>query len=177
MLLYEGGTFATFPAMQDEPTPPRKVYGFKPREFDRANEAPRPSPSDGAPIRPDPGITLADHGKIDVNDLIRAGAGAGKQLGSNQVANRNNEVHGMLRDNLQRDIAAGSYDLGVLDDSKRRRRIRNYWIGMLLINGPFGAFAYWVGHTAALPFVAAIAGMSMFSAKMTWDTFFLRTHY
>jgi hypothetical protein len=163
--------------MQDEPDPPRKTYGFKPREFDRAN-APRPAaPGDANSPAPDPGITAADAGKIDVNDLIRAGAGMGPQLGSNAVVNRDNEVHGMLRENLKRDVAAGHYDLGVLDDSKRRRRIRNYWIGMVAVNIPLGSFAYWIGHGAAIPFVCALAGMAMLSARMTWETFFLRTHY
>ena len=163
--------------MQDAPDPPRKFYGFKPRVFDRANAA-RPSvPADAAISAPDPGIAATDTGKIDVNDLIRAGAGAGRQLGSNAVVNRANEVHGMLRENLKRDIADGHYDLGVLDDSKRRRRIRNYWIGMAALNIPLGSFAYWMGPGAAIPFVCALAGMAMLSAKMTWETFFLRTHY
>jgi hypothetical protein len=166
-----------FAAMQDEPDPPRRIYGFKPREFERANAARPPEPSEASSPAPDPGITAAETGKIDVNDLIRAGAGTGPQLGSNAVVNRDNEVHGMLRDNLQRDIAAGHYDLGVLDDSKRRRRIRNYWIAMALVNIPLGAFTYWVGHSQALPFVCAIAGMAMLTSYLTWQTFFLRTHY
>jgi hypothetical protein len=161
--------------MQDEP--PRKIYGFKPREFDRANPAPPAAPTDPAAPAPDPGIPAADSGKIDVNELIRAGAGTGRQLGSNKVANRENEIHGILRENLQRDIAAGHYDLGVLDDSKRRRRIRNYWLSLVAVNVPLGSFAYWIGHSAAIPFVCAIAGMAMFTARQTWETFFLRTHY
>lgn len=162
--------------MQDEPDPPRKVYGFKPREFDRANTTPSAAPADTPPPAPDPGIASAT-GPISVHDLIRAGAGNGRQLGSNAVVNRPNEIHDILRDNLKKDIAAGHYDLGVLDDSKRRRRIRNYWIAMAAVNLPLGAFAFWIGHGAAIPFVCAIAGMAMFSSKLTWETFFLRTHY
>jgi hypothetical protein len=164
--------------MQDEPDPPRKVYGFKPREFDRANATPPAAPTDAPvlPPTPDPGIAPAT-GAINVHDLIRAGAGTGKQLGSNAVVNRPNEVHGMLVENLKKDIAAGHYDLGVLDDSKRRRRIRNYWIAMAALNVPLGAFALWIGHGSPYFFVFAIAAMSFFSARMTWNTFFLRTHY
>jgi hypothetical protein len=163
------------PAMQDEPEPPRKFYGFKPREFERANPAQRPAPSE--PPAPDPGIPVADSGKIDVNDLIRAGSGGDTPLGTNAVKNRDNEIHGILRDNLARDIAAGHYDLGTLDDSKRRRRIRNYWLALAAVDIPLGAFAFRIGHGAAIPFVCAIAGIAMFTAWLTWETFFLRTHY
>lgn len=163
--------------MQDEPDPPRKVYGFKPREFDHANTTPPATAADTTQPAADPGITPADPGKIDINDLIRAGAGTGRQLGSNAVVNRPNEVHGILKENLKHDLAAGHYDLGVLDDSKRRRRIRNYWIAMAAINIPLGSFAFWIGHEAAIPFVCAIAGMAFVSTRLTWETFFLRTHY
>ncbi len=163
--------------MQDEPEPPRKIYGFKPREFDRANPPPAPAVTPSDATAPDPGIPVADSSKINVHDLIRAGAGTGQQLGSNAVVNRENEIHGILRENLQHDLAAGAYDLGVLDDSKRRRRIRNYWIAMVLLNGPLGAYAYWIGHQMAIPFVLAISAMAFFSARLTWETFFLRTHY
>ena len=164
-------------AMQDEPDPPRKFYGFKPREFERANPAPPPAPSDSLPPAPDPGIAAADAGKIDVRKLIRVGAGDGPQLGANAAKNRDNEIHGILRDNLARDVAAGRCELGPLDDSKRRRRIRNYWLALLAVDVPLGAFAFWIGHGAALPFVFAIAGIAMFTAWLTWETFFLRTNY
>ena len=166
--------------MQDEPDPPRKVYGFKSREFDRAN-APRPeAPSAADAPAPDPGIPAADPGKINVHDLIRAGAGTGPQLGNNAVVNRANEVHDMLRANHQHDVATGHYDLGVLDDSKRRRRIRNYWIAIVVIDVPLAAFALWVGHDnpgAAMPFVCSIAAIALITSYLTWQTFFLRTHY
>jgi hypothetical protein len=161
--------------MEDEPAPPRKIYGFKPKEFERANPAPA---SAETPIpAPDPGIPVADPGKINVHDLIRAGAGAGPQLGHNAGKNRTNEVHEILRENLQRDIAAGHYELGELDDSKRRRRILYYWLGLAAVDLPLGAFAFWIGHGAAIPFVCAIAGIAMFTSYLTWQTFFLRTHY
>lgn len=163
------------PAMQDEPDPPRKFYGFKPREFERANPAP-PQPPSETPV-PAPGIPVADSGKIDLHELIRAGAGNGPQLGTNAVKNRDNEIHGILRDNLKHDLAAGHYELGVLDDSKRRRRIRNYWIALVAFDTPVAAFMFWIGHGAAIPFVCAIASMAIFTSWLTWETFFLRTHY
>lgn len=162
--------------MSDEPDPPRKMYGFKPREFERANPARSEAPTPEASA-PDPGIAAADDGKINVHDLIRAGAGAGRQLGSNAVANRANEVHDVLKANYQRDVAAGHYDLGVLDDSKRRRRIRNFWIAVIVFDTPFALFAFWIGHTNPIPFVCAIAAIAIFTSTLTWKTFFLRTHY
>lgn len=152
--------------MQDEPDPPRK--------FERAN--PAPPPPSNAPA-PDPGISVTGAGKIDVRELIRVGVGDGSQLGNNAVVNRDNEVHAILRANLARDIAAGHYDLGTLDDSKRRRRVRNYWLALAAVDIPLGAFAVWIGHGAAIPFVCAIAALAMFTSWLTWEAFFLRTHY
>lgn len=163
--------------MADESDPPRKIYGFKPREFERANPVPPPAAHEAGAVNPDPGVVSQDAGRIDVHELIRAGAGPGSQLGANSVANRENEVHAILRDNLRKDIAAGHYDLGPLDDSKRIRRIRNYCLLILLVDVPLGSYAYWIGHTNPLPFVLAISGAAIFTSWLTWETFFLRTHY
>jgi hypothetical protein len=162
--------------MQDEPDPPRKIYGFKPREFDRANPTAAPAPAAEAPSA-SPATSPAPSEKIDIHQLIRTGADLSGKLGSNAVANRDNEVHSMLRANLARDVAAGHYDLGTLDDSKRRRRIRNYWIAIVAFDTPFALFAFWIGHSAAIPFVCSIAAIALFTSYLTWQTFFLRTHY
>jgi hypothetical protein len=161
--------------MPDESDPPRKFYGFKPKEFERANEIPA-ALTNSAP-QADPGIVPAATGKIDVNELIRAGAGSGRQLGSNAVRNRENEVHAMLHDNYVTAKVAGQFQVENLDDSKRRRRIRNYWLAMAAMNVPLGFFAWYLGPGDAMPFIFALAGMALFSAKLTWETFFLRTHY
>ena len=164
--------------MPAESDPTRKIYGFKPREFERTNAAPAAPPTaPAAPPAPDPGIVAHDGGKIDVNELIRAGAGAGPQLGNNKVLNRDNEVHHMLRANLARDQAAGHFDLGPLDDSKRRRRIRNYWLGVAAFDLPFALFAHWIGPGMSIPFVCSIAMIALFTGYLTWQTFFLRTDY
>lgn len=164
--------------MTDEPDPPRKIYGFKPKEFERAN--PSPTPGETPAPTPDPGIPVADAGKINVHDLIRAGAEIGPSLGNNAVKNRENEVHEVLRQNFQRDVAAGHFELGELDDSKRRRRIRNYWIAIVAFDAPMAAFAIWIGHAsqaAVIPWVCSIAAIALFTSYLTWQTFFLRTHY
>jgi hypothetical protein len=162
--------------MPDEPEPPRKSYGFKPREFERANPA-APAAPPAAELTRGPDTTVSAGGKIEIHDLTRAGAGAGRQLGSNSVVNRRNEVHEVLRENFRHDVAAGHYDLGVLDDSKRRRRILYYWIAIIAFDTPFALFACWVGPHAAIPFVCSISEIVLFSSVVTWQTFFLRTHY
>jgi hypothetical protein len=160
--------------MADESDPPRRHYGFKPREFERANDVPALDPE--AP-RPDPGITAAPFEKIDVHDLIRAGAGTGPQLGSNGVKNRENEIHAILKDNYAQGLASGQFKLSNLNDGKRRRRIRRYWLVMAALNTPLALFWWYVGTEALVPFIFALSGVVMISAKLTWETFFLRTHY
>ena len=162
--------------MQDEPDPPRKFYGFKPTEFERANAA-APDSAPVQPVAPDPGIPPAIDRKIDVRDLIRAGATSPRQPGSDPLPQQTNEVHAILQENRQRDLAAGRYELGPLDDSKRRRRILHYWLGMVLTNVPLGCAAASFGPGDAIPFVCSIGAMGMISAWLTWQTFFLRTEY
>ncbi|MSU23246.1 MAG: hypothetical protein EXS32_05410 [Opitutus sp.] len=163
--------------MPDESEPPRKFYGFKPREFEVANPDAKTAPPPDANTAPDPGIATAPAGRIDVRELTRIATGAGAALGNNGPVNRENDVHALLREKLAHDQAAGRYGLGVLDDSKRRRRIRNYWLALVAVDVPLGGFAFWIGHGAAIPFVCAIAGIAMFTAYLTWETFFLRMHY
>jgi hypothetical protein len=83
----------------------------------------------------------------------------------------------MLHENYVRGRQSGDFDLGPLDDSKRRRRIRNYWITLAIVDLPLGALAWWIGPHDAIPFVCAIGATGMITAILTWQTFFLRTHY
>ena len=117
--------------MRDEPDPPRVVYGFKAREFDRVNTTsphaktgtPPPSRDPSAPPTATPSTE-----RIDVIELNKIAAGNGPQIGIKPAAVKPTEIHAMLRENYVKDAATGGYDLGTLDDSKRRRRIRNYCI-------------------------------------------------
>ncbi len=162
--------------MPEEPDPPRKFYGFKPKAFDRVNKVP-PAAAPEQPVKPDPGIAPATDRKIDVHELIRAGATPVKPLGSNASPTPTNEVHEILQENRARERDAGMYDLGPLDDRKPRKRIRNYCLGMLLLNSPLGLIAAFAGPRDAFPFVCSIGAMGMLSAWLTWHTFFFRTEY
>jgi hypothetical protein len=163
--------------MADDPDPPRKFYQLKPKEFEVVNERVPTSPTPADSPAPDPGPMAADHARIDVRDIFRQANTPGKVLGHNGPVNTANEVHDLLREKHARDVATGQYELGPLDDSKRRRRIRNYWIAIVALNVPLGCFAMLMGPQAAIPFVCAIAGMALGTSYLTWQTFFLRTEY
>lgn len=155
--------------MPDEPEPTRKVYGFKPKEFARANPA---RPSDGAdqqaPLR-DPGIIAADAGKIDVNELIRAGAGAGSQLGANAVKNRANDIHAMLRDNHARAEAAGLNDV-VLTPKRMSKRKRDFFV--LLVSGNLILSLGFI-----LQPIFAGAGVVLFNIGLVWIMWVVMADY
>jgi hypothetical protein len=161
--------------MADEPDPPRRIFGFKLREFVRANRPQRePQPGD-APATSCAKSDQTLEKSIGVRDIAKIAAGAGSPLGTNGPANRENEVHAILRLNLESDKARGWYDVELRKDKKRRRRIRNYLIALFAIDMPLGLIAWFSGHTDPFPFVAAIAGMTIFTARVTWETWFLRT--
>ncbi len=157
--------------MADDPDPPRKFYQLKPTSYEVVNDRVQPG-SPGTPGGPPP-----EHRRIEVKDLFKQANTPGRTLAPGARRVEENEVHGLLRDKYARDQAAGLFEVGPLDDSKRRRRIRNYWIALVAINVPLGLFAYRIGHGAAIFFVLAIAAMALTTAILTWQTFFLRTHY
>jgi hypothetical protein len=174
--------------MQDEPDPPRKFYGLKPKEFERVNAAPAPATPN---VAADPGIAQAGSGPIDVKDLIRAGAGEGPALGWHKVANRDNEVHSILRDNLARANAAGLNEVLPVTHKFRRRR-RDYLVLMMggnLFIGVVYAVEMFIGFqvqtlAAKMPnefsnlvryalhtptsYAMALVGMVFFSGCLTW---------
>ncbi len=161
--------------MEDEPNPPRRVFGFAPREFDRANRPAEEPRRHDTSTNPDAGSKPESGKPIDVVDVARIASGDGSPLRTDFPANRENEVHGILRVNLESDRARGWYDVELGKDEKRRRRIRDYVIALVAINTPLGLIAWLSGHADPFPFVSAIAGMSFPSARVTWETWFLRT--
>lgn len=85
------------------------------------------------------------------------------------------DVHAILRQNAERDQRAGWYHVPVTRDRKARRRLTGYLVALLVVDGPLGWIAWGCGHTDPIPFVAALSGIGLFTGRLTWETWFLRT--
>ena len=161
--------------MEDKPDPPRRGFGFKPREFVRINRA------RGEPRQPDASADAGAQsfpysgGPIDVRDFTQNASGDGSPLSTSSPAACEYDAQGILRLNLRNDLARGCYDVEPGKDRKRSRRIRNYVVALLAIDTPLGLIAWLSGHTDPFPFVCSIAAMAFLSAQITWETWFLRT--
>jgi hypothetical protein len=148
--------------LYDEPDPPRKFYKLKETEFDRVNspEGPADAPS-----------------PHDAKSVFRAAA-AEKQLGipsKTEPTSKTNEVHAVLRDNLDRANAAGLNDVP-LRPKRPSRRKRDFWTVLIPVDG---FFLFWAFGPYANPmtFVYGIAGFAMFTAALIWIMFFLMEDY
>jgi hypothetical protein len=128
----------------------REPLKFKPTEFERLNEAPNAAGGDAAP----PGAPGA---------LPAPPAESPKDVGE------------MLRQNAERDTAAGWYRAKPGPDRARRRRHLVYWSTLAAVDAPLGLLAWRSGHTDPVPFTLAIGGMAFFTGRLTWLTWFLRT--
>jgi hypothetical protein len=84
-------------------------------------------------------------------------------------------VHDMLRQNAEHEGRAGWYDVEATRDHKLRRRVVRYAVALLIVDIPLGWIAWGCGHSDPLPFVAALSGMAIFTGRLTWETWFLRT--
>lgn len=184
--------------MSDTPEPPRKFYELKPREFERVNSAPRevsePAARAGSPA------ALDQSQPIDVRDLIRQGVPSGPLRSAHAPANRENEVHAMLRENLARADAAGLNVVAPPQHTFRRRK-RDYWMLMVIGNlfiaviyvvelllgfqvqclaakmpGEFANLVRYAVHNPAV-WVLAPVGMLFFSGCLTWLMFGVMDDY
>ena len=162
--------------MPDKPETPRRPLSFKPTEFEVVNERTLP-PAPQAVARPDPGPETPGSGKVDLRDILQDAVRGVPVTGVNRERDRDNEVRGVIRAEQARQEKAGLFETGPLDDSKRRRQLRRYWILMGALNLTGGTVAVRAGPGNPLPFTLAIAAMGAFSAPLTWRTFFLRTYY
>lgn len=169
--------------MPDEPDPPRKFYGFKPTTFEVAN--PRPaiaSTTDStAQPAPDPGIPAAPPGPIDVHELHRLASTGLPLLNTPAIPKKENEVHTILRENLAVADAAGLNDVKIDPRyrSRQQRRVRLFWIAIVALDVPLGAYAWWMSHplsqASAIPFTLAVASVGYITGRLIWHTFFLNT--
>lgn len=166
--------------MADENDPPRKFYGLKPRNFERVNPAPEAGsspaaevPSDTIPI--DPGPAAATDAPIDTRELARAAATNMPLLTGNAAANRDNEIHALLRENLARANAAGLNDLAP-QKRRRSRRWRDYLLSILLVNGAIIALVLWLGVNA-VTFVFGLGGIAIVTTGLAWVMFGVMDDY
>lgn len=118
--------------MPDEPDPPRKFYGFKPKEFENVNGVP-PAVPEGAPPNPANLGPTPDSGRITVRDLFNQAQMGGPLLAKDPPpAGPKNDVHAMLAENLARADALGLNDVAPPKYGHHRRR-RDYIV--LVITG------------------------------------------
>ncbi len=106
---------------------------------------------------------------IDLRELVRQGAASGPVLKGNAPANRPNEVHAILRDNLAQANAAGLNDVKPPAPRKSRRK-RDYFVSLLVGNAALS-----VG-TAIMP-VFGVAGLIIFNCGLTWVMWFVMDDY
>ena len=153
--------------MRDEPDPPRKHYQFKPREFERVNDHPGHAAPDSDPaVRP---------ARIDVHDHFKAANASAPAPRSPQPKATENDVHGILRDNLDRANVAGLNDLAP-KVRRRSRRKRDYWLLLLTVNA-FFAFVMFGLNANPMTRLYGLAGFIMFTLGLTWVMWFVMDDY
>ncbi len=160
--------------MSDEPAPPRKTYGLKPREFETVNQ-PRPNAAPVPPPVRDPGVVPASDGPIDVRELTRQALTTGPLLSATPPPNRPNDVHAMLQHNLAKADAAGLNEVMPLVRRRSRRR-RDYWALIFGVNGLTSSSLFVVGVNPVSVF-AVLAAITFFSAAITWIMWVLLEDY
>lgn len=159
--------------MADDPEPPRQYYGFKEREFERANAPrPAPSPTSGQPVR-----EIDPNAPIDVRELHRQASVPGPVLSPEAKPVGENEVHAILRENAAVEQAAGLNNLAPLPP-RRSHRKRDYALLMIAGNGFFAILATFGLRTSnVILFVSSIAAIGLISAAVTWVIWFLMDDY
>jgi hypothetical protein len=162
--------------MPDASDPPRKLYQLKPKEFERVNVVPQSQETAAPRADAGPGNLgdVSNH-RIDVRDLNRVAAGTAPLLGVNGPVNRDNEVHGMLRDNLAQADAAGLNTLAP-KPKRRSRRKRDFWLLLIPVD-LFLLFMAFGPHTTVITFVYGIGGLGLYTAALTWVMWFVIDDY
>lgn len=159
--------------MSDEPDPPRKFYGFKPREFERVNApAPQAQPS-ASPAKTAGAPSPA--GPLTVQDLLHHANSPQHGPGAGPPAPSKNDVQVILRDNLARANAAGMHHVNPLPPRPSRRR-RDYVTLLVFGNTIFG-IGMLVGHDNPMVFVYSLSGAALFNVGVTWIIWVLMDRY
>ena len=112
---------------------------------------------------------------IDVHELYTQAATPGPVLAIGEKVSAKNEVHVILKDNLNRANAAGLNDLAP-KPKRRSRRTRDYLFVVIPLNAFFG-FAAFGPYANPVTFVYGIAGMIFSTVGITWVMFFVMDDY
>jgi hypothetical protein len=147
--------------MPDEPEPPRKLPGFKPREFEVVN------PRSDAPHHTAP---ISIHGLFRQANSARPGAAPAAPPG------KDNEVHALLRANVAQDAAHGFNELTPLPKRPSRRK-RDYLFLVISGNLLLGLIALASGITSPIVFASAVGGMGLMTIGFTWVMWFVMDDY
>jgi hypothetical protein len=159
--------------MADDSDPPRVFYQLKPREFERVNalsgsSTPDAPPSDENPAPPAPA-------KIDIHDLYAQAAIPGRVLATGERVGAKNEVHVILKENLNQANAAGLNHLAP-KPKRRSRRTRDYLLVLISLNA-FFSFAAFGPYSNAVTLAYGVAGIIFSTLGLTWVMYFVMDDY
>jgi hypothetical protein len=153
---------------EPESDPPRQFYGFKPREFERANPPAASSASDQAA-----GGSLHDPSRpIEVRELYAQASVPGPLLNAARPV-QPNEVHAILRENSAREAAAGLHEVS-LKETRQSHRLRDYLLLFVLGNAVLGSLALYTFRSGNVySFVPIVGGIGAYNAVLIWFIWFL----
>jgi len=147
--------------MPDEPDPPRKVYGFKARDFKRDNapasaEPPQPTAKELAMMAgtPVPAVQKKPTGpKADLSAVGRA------------KADDPNDVYAVLQQNRQ---SAARHGLNEVEIKKiKSRRKRDFWL--ILVGGNLAIIgAVVLTNINVVTVIFGLSGLIVFSLSLSW---------
>ncbi len=152
--------------MADEPDPPRKSYEFKPKDdFDRTN-VPSSTQSE-EPTTVDEHLALA----ASTQPLAVKPEAAPVPKGPPSP----DEIYAVLRRNVERDKAAGLYDLKPIVDTKKQQRKVKFWYPIIVIDSVLALVAFANRHDMDLMVVLFLSFGFLVNLVMVWMTWAFRT--
>lgn len=134
--------------MPDEPEPPRKTYGFKEREFQRDNAL----GGEAMPTAQDLAKLAGTHHNPKPRDYAAK-------------AEDPNDVFKVLEHNRR---VEQRHDFDAIEIRKiRSRKLRDYWIGMIGVNGLIVGLVLLLGPNI-VSVMFGLAGVIIFSLSYSW---------
>lgn len=144
--------------MPDEPDPPRKVYGFKERDFKRDNaptaaSPPPPSVKELAKMATAAAPVASGHKALPAHATGKA------------KADDPNDVYAVLKQNRQ---AAAKHGLNDVEIKKiKSRRKRDFWL--IIVGGNLAIIGgVWLSGINVITVIFGLAGLILFSISVSW---------